>query len=232
MKKNIIVIFSIVLIGVIAFYTTQMYFMQYEELYQEDADIIRLEHLVYWTGLIEEYHNKTGSYPFQDQLQTQDSIILVKINTQQQQEYFNPDSKKYRKDLDNNPDEFFQSITVKDFVGELEKNLEKNIQEKYDIQKIPWDSTIWYNYFVTEKWYLMWVPCITCWVTPISTLLLDGITPTVNIASSEMVPDVTKALARKDMLQHSIFQQWIEKRLRKEWYIRELEESYFNDSKK
>ena len=36
--------------------------------FQEDADLLRLEHLEYWTGLLDEYHKIKGHYPFQDQL--------------------------------------------------------------------------------------------------------------------------------------------------------------------
>lgn len=85
--------------------------------------------------------------------------------------------------FDNNWNDFFQEFNTSKFVLELEKWLSKIIDEKYDIQKYPTNSPIWYNYFVTERWYLLWVTCITCWVTPISTLLYDWITPTINIAS-------------------------------------------------
>ncbi|MDD3145062.1 MAG: hypothetical protein PHV23_03030 [Candidatus Gracilibacteria bacterium] len=88
--------------------------------------------------------------------------------------------------FDNNGNDFFQEFNTSKFVLELEKGLSKIIDEKYDIQKYPTNSPIWYNYFVTERGYLLWVTCITCGVTPISTLLYDGITPTINIASVGM----------------------------------------------
>ncbi len=58
-----------------------------EQQFQNDADLIRLEHLQYWTGLVEEYHQKTGEYPFQEKLKSNSEIGLVKIDTKQQRQY-------------------------------------------------------------------------------------------------------------------------------------------------
>ena len=52
--------------------------------YQQDADLIRLEHLQYWTGLIEEYYTLTNSFPLQDRLESESGPIMVKILTKQQ----------------------------------------------------------------------------------------------------------------------------------------------------
>ncbi len=231
MKKALIIGALIVLIVVSGTYTIESLYKSKEYAYQNDADLIRLEHLVYWSGLIEEYHKKTGYYPFQNQLVSEEQPGLVRIATKNQQLYFKPKTDNYRKDLDNNPNKFFQEFTVKEFVSELENKLGKSIDEKYDIQKVPTSSPIWYNYFVTNEGYLIWVPCINCGVTKISTLLMDGITPTVNIASSEMKKNVTKALTREEMMNHPIFKDWQHNEYAKETYIRNLEQQNFQDSK-
>ncbi len=203
-----------------------------EQVYQRDADQARLSHLLYWTGLIEEYQSKTGSYPFQEQLLSKDKPGLVRILTKEQQLYVFPNSDKYVAGLDNNANGSFQEFTVKGFVAELEDKLGREIEEKYDIQRVPTRSPIGYNYFVTENGYLLWVTCITCGVTEISTLLMDGYTPTVNIASEGMVGEVHKAFLRKNMINHPTFKTWQGRGYKKEGYVRHVEQQNIHDSKR
>lgn len=198
--------------------------------FQADADLIRLEHLEYWTGLIEKYHNSAGTYPFQNKLDSE-RPGFVRIVTKQQAQYFSPNSNKYIAAIDNNARGTFQQFSINDFVLELERGLGRAIEEKYDIQKVPYKSTIGYNYFVTQDGYLLWVTCITCGVTKISTLLMDGYTPTVNIVSPGMKGKVTKALTRDEMLKHKIYKVWRKRPFQKESYIRSLEKNTEHDSK-
>ena len=93
--------------------------------YQNDADLIRLEHLAYWSGLIEEYHAKNNSYPLQGRVSSDDNPVLVKISTQQQAGQLASFMAH------------FESASMAEFVGELESGLEREIDEKYDIQKVP-----------------------------------------------------------------------------------------------
>ena len=65
-----------------------------------------------------------------------------------------------------------------------------------------------YNYFVEEDGYAFWVSCHSCGITKISTYTMDGKSMTVNIASEKMVPKVTKALTREDMLSHPRYKIW------------------------
>ncbi len=53
-------------------------------LYQEYADLVRLNHLEYWTEIIEEYYKKMRHYPLQDKIKNKSDVILVKIATKQQ----------------------------------------------------------------------------------------------------------------------------------------------------
>jgi len=196
-----------------------------------DADLARLEHLEYWTGIIEEYEKNVGYFPFHNELENEESIGLVRIATPDQSKYFDPESNKYAEELDNNASARFQEFSVSAFVKELERGLGREIYEKYDIQYAPDGSPIWYNYFVTNDGYLLWITCITCDVTLISTLLYDGYTPTVNIVSEGMKGKVSKALTRGEMLTHPIFVQWKERKYFKEGFVREREELHSGDSK-
>ena len=175
-----------------------------ERQFQQDADLIRLEHLAYWAQLIEDYYKKKGHYPFQHQSDSNKDIVLVKIATRQQLTYLSAGGVNYDKRLDNNHSGYFKEESVKQLVLELESVLDKEIEEKYDVQKVPTSSPVGYFYFASQDGYLIWVTCISCGVTPISTLLMDGTTPTVNIVSEGMLGRVTKALTREDMLDHPI----------------------------
>lgn len=189
-----------------------LFFIFYDNLegnYQKNADRVRIEHLVYWTGLIEEYHDISGMYPFQDRYIGSESIGLVRIVSEYQSQYFDPDSPSYRSEFDNNWNNRFRENSVQEMLLELERVLGREIEARFDFQKVPTNSPIGYNYFVTNDGYLMWVTCKSCGVTLISTLLMDGITPSVNIGSEGMVPKVTKAFTREDMLSNPTFQLWL-----------------------
>jgi len=201
--------------------------------YQKDADRMRLEHLVYWSGLIEEYQKKTGYYPLQDSaLKYKDKPILVKIATTAQRQYLSKDGANYRPQYDNNASGSFHEMPVKYFVAEMEHKLGRKIFERYDLQSVPSGRPIGYNYFATEDGYLLWVTCHNCGVTPISTLLMDGSVPTVNIVSSGMKGKVTKALPRDEMLNHPIFKSWMAKGIEATEYVRKVEKENASDSKR
>lgn len=198
--------------------------------YQKDADLARLEHLLHWSGLVEEYHREVGHYPLQDQIGS-DRIGFVRIVTRAQEDFFAPESDKYIPEIDNNANDFFQQFGMKEFVVALQAGLAREITEMYDIQNIPSKSTIGYNYFVTEDGYAIWVPCGTCGVTEISTLLMDGSVATVNIASEGMVEQVFKSLTRDDMISHPTFKGWMARGYIKEGYVRQVETINARDSK-
>lgn len=199
--------------------------------FQEDADLIRLEHLDYWTEVIERYYQAKGSYPFQNEVQKSEDIVLVKIATEQQKQYLSSDGDKYDKRLDNNQSGYFKERSVRDFVAEIESVLGYEIEEKYDIQKVPTSSPVGYYYFTSKDGCLVWVTCITCGVTQISTLLMDGYTPTVNIVSDGMVGKVTKALTREEMLNHPTYKSWVSKPFHKSEYVHNLVKETSRDSK-
>ncbi|WP_227430273.1 hypothetical protein [Psychrobacter sp. I-STPA6b] len=105
-----------------------------EEDFQQDADIIRLQHLKYWVTQIEDYQQKTGHYPFQGQA---DVPIYVFVATPQQQKYITqappPPAKTY---------------SMKNFVDTLEAGLGHQIDEFYDPQYAPDVKPNFYMYMV------------------------------------------------------------------------------------
>lgn len=201
--------------------------------YNYDADLLRLNHILYWSKLVDEFHKKAGHYPFQDSVTKERPRILVQIVTQAQSQYYTEGHPYYREELDINSKNAFYQISMKEFVDELERVLEEPIQERYDMQKVPTQYPLGYSYFAEERGYVIWTPCVTCGVTKISTLLLDGITPTVNIVSEgEMEGQVTKALTRRQLIQHPIMKEWLQRGYLREEYIKGLEEEVKHDSKK
>jgi len=199
--------------------------------FQEDADLLRLEHLEYWTQVIEEYYKVKGHYPLQKKIQNKGKMILVKIATKQQMRYLSVEGDKYYKRLDYNSTGYFQDVGVKEFVATIESALTREIVEKYDIQKVPTSSPVGYYYFATNDGYLLWVTCITCGVTQVSTLLMDGFTPTVNIVSEGMKGKVTKALTRENMLNHPTYKSWVTRPFHKAEYVQNLVKEHGHDSK-
>ena len=199
--------------------------------FQEDADLLRLEHLEYWTQVIEEYYKVKGHYPLQKKIQNKGKMILVKIATKQQMRYLSVEGDKYNKRLDYNSTGYFQDVGVKEFVATIESALTREIVEKYDIQKVPTSSPVGYYYFATIDGYLLWVTCITCGVTQVSTLLMDGFTPTVNIVSEGMKGKVTKALTRENMLNHPTYKSWVTRPFHKAEYVQNLVKEHGHDSK-
>ena len=97
-----------------------------EEIYQADVDIVRVHHFDYYAQLLAEYYEKNGKYPFQYE---KEYPVYVFILTSFQENYFK----------DTIP---YQHHTVDDkyFFEELSNGLGKNIDEKYDPQKIPADD--------------------------------------------------------------------------------------------
>jgi len=113
------------LMGSIHFSPCQSY-RDMENLYQADADIIRLQHFDYYARLLTEYYEKNGKYPFQHE---KEYPVYVFILTNFQEKDFK----------DTNP---YRHYTVNDkyFFKELSEGLGRDIFEKYDPQKVGTDG--------------------------------------------------------------------------------------------
>lgn len=197
---------------------------------QEDIDRARLEHLVYWTGLIDEYHDKYGFYPLQDRLGPVHPA-LVRIATRSQQQYFDPQSPHYRAANDNNPEHTIPEFSMCDLVGALEKGLGRPIVEKYDIETVPSAGPNYYTYSIAPAGYALEVPCQSCGITEISLATQTGDTATVNIANPAMVPNTPRSLPRAMMLENPVFRRWMAHPYHDESYIRAREEQSLHDTK-
>ena len=93
-----------------------------EELYQRDADIIRMQHFDYYAKLLDEYYQKKKKYPFQS---TKEAPVYVFILNKIQEKYF----------IDNNPIHHYR-ISDADFFTELAQGVGRSVDEKYDPQNI------------------------------------------------------------------------------------------------
>jgi hypothetical protein len=101
-------------------------YREMEDIYQADADIIRIQHFDYYAQLLTEYHKKNGKYPLQYE---KEAPVYVFILTDFQEKDFK-DSTPYR------------HYTVNDryFFEELSNGLDREIYEKYDPQKVGTDG--------------------------------------------------------------------------------------------
>lgn len=109
-----------------------------EQAYQDDCDIVRLQHLVYYGKLIEEYKQKVGKYPFEGEDQQVYAFV------------YNNNQKKYC--TDTNPNKHKQ-ISPKDFFAELEKGLGRQIDQLFDPQYVPSGRPIFYIYLIDGNQY-------------------------------------------------------------------------------
>ncbi len=104
----------------------QDFYRQREDMYQHDADIVRMKHFDYYARLLTEYYSRNGKYPFQNE---KDVPVYVFILTSFQEQRFE----------DTNP---YRHYTIRDtqFFEELSRGLGRKIPERYDPQKVSGDS--------------------------------------------------------------------------------------------
>ena len=107
------------------FYSCQSY-RSMENIYQADADIVRLQHFDYYAQLLTEYYEKNGKYPFQYE---KEHPVYVFILTSFQEKDFK-DTNPYR----------HYNVNDKYFFQELAEGLGRDIYEKYDPQKVGTDG--------------------------------------------------------------------------------------------
>jgi hypothetical protein len=103
--------------------------------YQHDADIFRLRHLKYFGELIEEYHQKTGKYPLQGDSKTQHYVLLAA-----------PHQRKYTQGT---PAQF-KVTDVEKFRVILKEGLGREIEFKFDPQKVPVGAPNFYIYMIED----------------------------------------------------------------------------------
>lgn len=230
MKKILFLLFFL-LIVVLGLRYSQTAAVPVAQRFQQDADRLRMEHLVYWAGLIDQYQSLTGYYPLQQLLQPGQAGLLVRLQTPTQHRYVAKGSAKYQAAADINADGRYAEAPVRVFVAALEQGLNGPVMEKYDVQQAPLTSAIGYNYLVTPEGYVLWTQCATCGDTAVSTPKADG-TAEVAIASTRMLVHNPKARELRDMLADPVFAGWLARGLHKEAFVRGIERAHMHDSKR
>ncbi len=105
--------------------------------YQYNADIVRLKHLKYYGELLNEYFLLEGKYPFQFQ---EDRPVYVNIANDKQEEFTKE------------PLPFDHKLfTHKEFIHEIERVLDGNVEEYFDPQYFPDLKPNFYIYSVSGK---------------------------------------------------------------------------------
>jgi len=108
-----------------------------EKDYQENADGIRLQHLRNYGDLLEEYYEKAGKFPFQEEF---DIPVYITIANEFQQKNANQQLPFENK-----------KISSEQFNQELERVLEREITLMYDPQKVGVFAPNFYIYNVYQK---------------------------------------------------------------------------------
>ncbi len=109
-----------------------------EQAYQNDCDVVRLQHLSYYGHLIEEYKSKVGKYPFEGE----DQQVYAFIYNKNQKEYC----------ADTNPYSHIQK-SPKDFFAELESGLGRKVDQLFDPQYVPSGRPVFYIYMIDGNQY-------------------------------------------------------------------------------
>lgn len=195
--------------------------------FQQDADRNRLDVLLYWVDLIEEYHDRTGQYPLAP---ADGELVLTHIIHSDQAPYFTPGNRKFRQELYRSD---LPRYRVSDFVRVLEAGLGREIDEYYDPQLVPTTFPIGPHYFTRGGGYLIWVPCPTCGVTSASTLVTfsQQPVPSVNIGSPDIVEGARKLFTREGMMANPDFQRWMARPISKPGFFEDRAQNYLHDSK-
>ena len=128
--------------------------------YQRDADIVRARYLLEWGTIIEAYYAKSGRYPLQDRAQG-DALLRVRIATPEQQSFLDPAQGNFDKSIALD-DPRFTPVSMKEFVADIEAVLGREIDERYDPQRVPTGAPNFFSYFATKDGFLLWVMCRTC----------------------------------------------------------------------
>lgn len=224
---------SVVLTGLLGYSVLASKASTYQKMedgYQRDADHIRAVHLMEWAALIDEYHDKTGHYPLSDR-QTGEEPVLVQIMTKEQQEYFDPNNKNYKKKMDNKG-KGFKSVSVHEFVSEIERELGRDIDERYDPQRVTTTFPNYLSYFAKDGDYLIWTVCVSCPSTSnsFSTLIWTG-TPTINIGSGKLLKEIPKTFTIETLKENKEFAAFMKQGpVRPAWFL-ELEKRQKDENK-
>ncbi|WP_416878621.1 hypothetical protein [Litorimonas sp.] len=107
--------------------------------FQQDADILRLKHLKYYSNLLQEYESRIGTYPLMGKATVP---IYVHIASPEQTD-----------DVRGGPPNAHMVVGFKEFISELERVLGQGVKEYYDPQYEPDSKPNFYLYMVDGDTY-------------------------------------------------------------------------------
>ena len=107
--------------------------------FQKDADIVRLQHLEYYGNLLNEYHTKTGTYPFIGEVSVPAYVFVA--------------SPEQTDDVKGGPPYAHKTAKFRYLVEEFERVLGRPIEEYYDPQYEPDSKPNFYIYMVDGETY-------------------------------------------------------------------------------
>jgi hypothetical protein len=198
---------------VIFFVSCQKY-RQIEEIYQSDADIIRIQHFDYYAKLLTEYYEQNGKYPFQ--YEKDEQVYIFILNNIQESKF-----------KDTNP---YIHYTVDDkwFFEELSNGLGREIDEKYDPQKVAADARPNYYVYMVDNDYMYFA---------IHLYYSNPFTKTISEYYNKMELSNTDSEEYKlytySTLKNSLqYNELVNRRAEKQKYFDELGIEFINDSRK
>lgn len=178
--------------------------------YQSDADIYRFKHLKYYAGLIEEYKEKVGVYPFEGKENIPNYVFI--LNDKQKEGFTNNNPYKHKE------------TSFKDFILELEKGLNREIKEYYDPQLVAYMKPNFYMYMIDGNEYYFAIHISDYY--SFSNKIGD------NYYKVEVSNVESKGLIKyKDLISNKDFIAKLNSKVNKEAWFIELEEKYINHTK-
>jgi hypothetical protein len=185
-----------------------------ENIYQADADIVRLQHFDYYAQLLTEYFEKNGKYPFQYEKDGQVYIFI--LNNIQESKFKNTNPYKH------------YTVDDKWFFEELSNGLGRKIDEKYDPQKASADDRPNYYVYMVDNDYMYF-----------AIHLYNGNQFTKNISKyynkmelSNTDSEEYKLYTYSTLKNNLQYNELINRRAAKQEYFDELGMEYINDSRK
>ncbi|MFT7559366.1 MAG: hypothetical protein ACI93R_001276 [Flavobacteriales bacterium] len=186
--------------------------MTFYTAFQNDADIIRLRHLKYYGNLIEEYHDKTGTYPFMSEA----NIPLYVFVANKQQINATKDKPPYPT----------KERSFKDFISLIENELDREINEYYDPQYAGDYKPNFYIYMANKGTYFFAIHQHNSY--PFS----NSIGKHYNkIEMSNKPTAQNRAVPTSKLLSHKDFEEYLNAPVTKEGFFQDRELKHIHETK-
>lgn len=182
---------------------------------QKNADIKRLQHLEYYTKLVEQYKEVKGSYPFQS-----DKPVYIYIANEKQNSFV--------QDYDSSIPYEHETISFAHFVTEIESVLNITMNEFYDPQYAPDIKPNWYLYATMDQNFYLAVHVHQ------SFSFSKELGPYYNKIEISNAPNYghNLILTPEDLLESDDFKAAVKLKIEKEEYFIEREQLHIHETKK